>query len=134
MTEKDTHVLLEQICNVILNKPVEWEMEENFGVVMDIQKAVSYLSQCLMESNQLLKNLAEGNLDVPLPDRHNFLAGELKQLHAALKHLTWQTGQVLKGDYKQRVNFMGEFSRAFNEMVIQLEKRESELKNQAKKK
>ena len=133
MTEKDTHVLLEQICNIILNKPVEWEMEENSGAVMDLQKAVSYLSQCLMESNQLLKNLAEGNLDVPLPDRHNFLAGELKQLHAALKHLTWQTGRVLQGDYKQRVNFMGEFSRAFNEMVIQLEKRESELKNQAKK-
>lgn len=128
MTEKDTHVLLEQIYNIILNKPVEWDMEENQGVDMDLQKAVSYLSQCLTESNQLLKSLAEGNLEVPLPDRHNFLAGELKQLHAALKHLTWQTGQVIKGDYKQRINFMGEFSQAFNEMVVQLAKRENEMK------
>lgn len=133
MTEKDTRILLEQIYNIILNKPVEWETEENFEEVEDLQKAVSYLSQCMMESNQFLKNLAEGNLDVPLPGRRNFLAGELKQLHAALKHLTWQTGQVLQGDYKQRVNFMGEFSRSFNEMVVQLEKRENELKDQAKK-
>ncbi|MDR1549868.1 MAG: diguanylate cyclase [Hungatella sp.] len=133
MTEKDASVLLEQIRNIILNKPVSGELEEKTQVFSDLEQAVFYLSHCLMESNEFLKNLAEGNLDVPLPDRHNFQAGELKQLYAALKHLTWQTGQVIKGDYKQRVNFMGDFSRAFNEMVVKLEKRENELKEQAEK-
>ncbi|WP_349946070.1 GGDEF domain-containing protein [Lacrimispora sp. BS-2] len=133
MTEKDASVLLEQIRNIILNKPVSGELEEKTQVFSDLEQAVFYLSHCLMESNEFLKNLAEGNLDVPLPARHNFQAGELKQLYAALKHLTWQTGQVIKGDYKQRVNFMGDFSRAFNEMVVKLEKRENELKEQAEK-
>ncbi len=133
MTEKDASVLLEQIRNIILNKPVFGELEEKTQVYSDLEQAVFYLSHCLIESNELLKNLAEGNLNVPLPGRHNFQAGELKQLHAALKHLAWQTEQVIKGDYKQRVNFMGDFSQAFNEMVVQLEIRESELKEQAEK-
>ncbi len=133
MTEKDASVLLEQIRNIILNKPVFGELEDRSQVFSDLEQAVSYLSHCLRESNEFIKNLAEGNLDVPLPSRHNFQAGELKQLHAALKHLTWQTAQVIKGDYRQRVNFMGDFSRAFNEMVVQLEIRENELKGQAEK-
>lgn len=133
MTEKDASVLLEQILNIILNKPVSLELEEKSQVFSDLEQAVSYLSHCLMESNEFLKNLAEGNLNVPLPARQNFQAGELKQLHAALKHLTWQTDQVIKGDYKQRVTFMGDFSQAFNKMVIQLGIRESELKEQAEK-
>ncbi|MEY8353982.1 GGDEF domain-containing protein [Lachnospiraceae bacterium 54-53] len=133
MTEKDTYILLEQIRNIIRNKPVEGELEEQSQAALDLQKAVSYLSRCLLEANELLKNLAEGNLDVPLPDQHNFLAGDLKQLHAALKHLAWKTDQVIKGDYKQRTGFMGNISEAFNEMVVQLEKRETELKDQAEK-
>jgi PAS domain S-box-containing protein len=40
-----------------------------------------------------------------------------------LQHLTWQTQQVAKGDYRQRVEFMGNFSMAFNTMVQQLEER-----------
>lgn len=133
MTEKDASVLLEQIRNIILNRPVTGELEERDQVFSDLDQTVSFLSHCLMESNEFLKNLAEGNLNVPMPSRYNFQAGQLKQLHAALKHLAWQTDQVIKGDYKQRVNFMGDFSRAFNEMVVQLEKRENRLKEQVEK-
>lgn len=97
MTEKDASVLLEQIRNIILNKPVYGELEEKSQVYSDLEQTVSYLSHCLMESNEFLKNLAAGNLNVPLPVRQNFQAGELKQLHAALKHLTWQTDQVIRG-------------------------------------
>lgn len=131
MTEKDISILLKQMKNIILNKPIEGEIEDNTDAAKELQEAVSYLSHCLMESNQFVKSLAEGNLEVDLPGRHNFLASELKQLHASLKHITWQTNQVLKGDYKQRIEFMGEFSGAFNEMVVQLEKREIDLKSQA---
>ena len=133
MAETDSKELLNQIYNIILNKPVEWKTEGTTEADKELQKAVSYLSSCLTESNELLKNLSEGNLDAALPGRYNFLAGELKQLHASLKYLTWQTGQILKGDYKQRVSFMGDFSRSFNEMTVQLEKREDELKKQAKR-
>ena len=43
-------------------------------------------------------------------------------------HLTWQAEQVARGDYSQRVDFMGDFSRAFNAMVESLEIKERELR------
>ena len=48
-------------------------------------------------------------------------AGGLKSLQANLRHLTWQVQMVEKGDFSQRVDFMGEFSDAFNAMVIGLQ-------------
>ena len=55
------------------------------------------------------------------------LAGSLKALHASLRHLTWQTKQIAHGDLTQRVDFMGEFSLAFNSMVESLADARQEL-------
>ena len=44
----------------------------------------------------------------------------LKHLHASLKHLTWTTQQIAKGDFSLEVDFMGDFSVAFNSMTQQL--------------
>ena len=95
---------------------------------------VSFLAKKL---NQLfaqyeeLKNfsvdLAKGNLSGNLPQRNNWLAGPLKSLHAQMLHLSWQTKQVADGDYHQVIDFMGEFSEAFNRMVSQLSEREEQL-------
>lgn len=49
------------------------------------------------------------------------MAGRLKTLQANLLHLCWQIQQVADGDFSQRVEFMGEFSAAFNSMVEQLD-------------
>ena len=49
-------------------------------------------------------------------------------LHSSLMHLTWQAGEVAKGDYSQRVDFMGDFSEAFNAMVISLATHENLLR------
>ena len=53
----------------------------------------------------------------------------MKQLHAQLTHLTWQAERIAGGDYKQRVDFMGDFSAAFNKMVDQLAQREKSLRD-----
>ena len=50
-----------------------------------------------------------------------YVAGLLKGHLANLRHLTWQVEQVAKGDFSQRVDFMGEFSQAFNNMIWQLD-------------
>ncbi len=71
--------------------------------------------------------LAEGNLSAPTPVGTGAVLGSLKALHANLRHLTWQTQQVAAGDFAQRVDFMGDFSRAFNDMVEQLAMARSEL-------
>ena len=44
----------------------------------------------------------------------------LKHLHASLRHLTWTTQQIAKGDFNHEVSFMGDFSVAFNSMTQQL--------------
>ena len=77
--------------------------------------------------------LASGNLDTVSPDKENFLAAGLKELHSRLSHLTWQVQQVSKGDYKQRVDFMGAFSDAFNNMTKKLEERENSLNAEIEK-
>ncbi len=74
--------------------------------------------------------LARGILNVERPGKTNFLASGLKELHSKLSHLTWQAQRIEKGDYEQRIDFMGEFSLAFNSMIVKLEEREQRLKGE----
>lgn len=67
--------------------------------------------------------LCNGQLHVPAPERDNYLAASLKQLQSQLIHLTWQTQCIAQGDYNQEIDFMGEFSEAFNQMILQLRER-----------
>ena len=87
----------------------------------NLGKGLNYLQSVVGETKIFAKELAKGNLNCESPARGNEIAAPLKTLHASLKHLTWQSQQVAIGDYKQRVNFMGEFSDAFNNMIDQLQ-------------
>lgn len=93
----------------------------------DIGSGLKYFAECVIETKGLAQALSIGDLSVLLPSRGNELAAPLKSLHASLKHLTWQTQQIAQGDYNQRVDFMGEFSYAFNKMVVQLAERRQTL-------
>lgn len=93
-------------------------------------KSLVYFSECVTETVALANAIAKGNLGIALPPPSNEMAAPLKALHASLKHLTWQTQQVAKGDYQQRVDFMGDFSEAFNVMVVQLEQQRLALLDQ----
>jgi len=90
----------------------------------ELGKGLRYFAECVIETNSFSKALARGELTVDLPGRDNELSSSLKSLHASLRHLTWQTKQVAKGDYHQRVSFMGEFADSFNSMIGQLEQRQ----------
>jgi hypothetical protein len=61
--------------------------------------------------------------------RKNFFGSPFKELHSRLLHLTWQANQAAKGDFSQRVDFMGEFSEAFNHMIESLKNHEEDLQN-----
>jgi signal transduction histidine kinase len=65
-------------------------------------------------------SLSKGDLDSRL-EAKGISAGSLKFLRSNLKHLTWQAQQIATGDFSQRVDFMGEFSEAFNHMVTALD-------------
>ncbi len=131
MKKEEIDFLVEQIRSIILNKPITPQLSETDEEFARLQEAIAYLSDCLSESNQFLKELAKGNLETVPPSRHNFLAGSLKELHSGLKHVTWQADQVANGDYNQTVSFLGDFSASFNKMVGQLSERELKLKEQS---
>jgi signal transduction histidine kinase/CheY-like chemotaxis protein len=78
------------------------------------------------EIKQSIVPIAKGNLNVQMP-KNNFLASPFKQLHSSLSHLTWQTKQIANGDFNQRVDFMGDFSKAFNTMTNALKESQDQL-------
>jgi hypothetical protein len=85
------------------------------------------------EIHQFIIPLANGKLSDLRFSHGNFLASPFKELHSRLQHLTWQAKQVAGGDYAQRVDFMGEFSDAFNFMIGALDYKERMLREKINK-
>ena len=127
VSQNDVNHLMRQMRAALINKPITEEMKTGAAELQELQEAMEYLSACLHESNMFLRDLCAGRLNADPPGRHNFIAGQLKELHSILKHLTWQTAQVANGDYSQKVHFLGEFSDSFNIMIRQLKEREISL-------
>lgn len=89
-----------------------------------LAKGLVCLAEYLRQDRVFAEGLSRGDLDAPLPDRDNPLTGELRDLQGSLSHLVWQAEQVTKGDFSQRLDFMGPLSDAFNGMVAAIEERE----------
>jgi two-component system NtrC family sensor kinase len=92
----------------------------------EAQAELIQLVSHLGELSQFVRAMAAGDLSATLY-RRGALAGALKGLHANLRHLTWQTQEVAAGDFSQRVDFLGDFSAAFNRMVEALGQARDEL-------
>jgi diguanylate cyclase (GGDEF)-like protein/PAS domain S-box-containing protein len=73
-----------------------------------------------------VNTLCQGDLAARLAAKSP-VAGALKSLQATLRHLAWQAERVAGGDYTQRLDFMGDLSHGFNEMVTQLHQRDAQL-------
>jgi len=84
------------------------------------------LWETLIDFREFMLAVSVGDLSRSLV-RKGHLAGTLKSLHSALRHLTWQTKMIASGDFSQRVDFMGEFSESFNQMVQQLDESRHQL-------
>ena len=61
------------------------------------------------------------------------IPGGLKTLQAHLRHLIWQAKMVEKGDFSQKIHFMGEVSDAFNGMILKLNESLAELREKEQK-
>jgi two-component system, cell cycle response regulator len=84
-----------------------------------LAESVSKLVGELKAAQDFISALSLGRLDVDPPRRNNLISS-FKQLHSNLRHLTWQTQQIAAGDLNQRVDFLGEFSVAFNSLIESL--------------
>lgn len=126
--DKTAELLFEYLKN-ILYYPARAELDVSL-LPVEFQKlgqGMQFLAACVKEEREFTNALAKGDLSLEPPGADNVLASPAKALQAALRHLQWQTQQVTKGDYTQRVDFMGEFSQAFNTMTAQLSQRTQEL-------
>jgi hypothetical protein len=93
----------------------------------ELGEMLNQFSDFMQEIQEFIIPLSQGELhDIKLQSK-NFLASPFKELHSRLLHLTWQATQVANGDYGQRVDFMGDFSEAFNSMIISLDHKEKLL-------
>lgn len=97
-----------------------------------LTERVSRLTVYYDEIAAAVLKLSQGDLGGIRFSPDNVLAFPIKELHSRLMHLTWQTQQIASGDYGQRVDFMGEFSGAFNAMVEALDRNEKALKQKIK--
>lgn len=100
------------------------ELPEDFR---ELGKGLQYFAACFRETSALARALAKGDLGGTLPSPENEMAAPLKGLHAAMRHLTWQARQIARGDYRQRVDFMGEIGGAFNTMAERLDRQRAAL-------
>ncbi len=90
----------------------------------EIKQVVTYINRFLEEYNgvtNLVHSLSIGDLDFEAPKGQLALLQSIKNLQANLRHLTWTTQQIAEGDFSRRIDFIGEFSDAFNTMTQQLE-------------
>jgi diguanylate cyclase (GGDEF)-like protein/PAS domain S-box-containing protein len=96
-------------------------------VALPLVHTVNRMIRLLEEIVVFVVPLARGELSAPLPSPDNAMAAPLVEMHDRLSRLTRQTQEIARGDYSQRIDFMGEFSEAFNAMVVLLEERERSL-------
>jgi PAS domain S-box-containing protein len=70
--------------------------------------------------------ISEGKLNTPIELKGVF-GGALKNLQSNLRHLTYKTQMIAKGDFTQQVDFLYDFSVAFNSMVRELDQTKKAL-------
>lgn len=101
----------------------------------ELIQAVDYINQFIKEYNcfaDLIRTVSRGDLEFEAPKGTMVILQSLKNLQANLRHLTWKTQQIAGGDFSQQVDFMGDFSIAFNRMTDQLKKAFHKIKMQNK--
>ncbi len=122
----NAEILIGQVKDILNNK-VKDRYEPVSEEFLYLQKLLITLGQNMKEYNSFLKHISVGKLDVEAPKWENTITDNLKELHANLMYLIWQTRQVAAGDYEQEVDFLGDFSESFNLMAKKLREREAEL-------
>lgn len=95
---------------------------------LNLANMLNQLIAFMQEIHDFIIPLSKGELAEIKISPKNFFGSPFKELHSRLLHLTWQANQVANGDYSQRVDFMGDFSEAFNNMIVALDNNEKLLK------
>jgi adenylate cyclase len=105
--------------------PIPEDLPDN-----EIRQLFIYLNRFLVEFATFaaaMEQIAQGELDVSPLFSRMAVSHSFKALQSNLRHLTWKTQQIAGGDLEQQVDFMGDFSTAFNSMTQQLKDSRKQL-------
>ena len=86
----------------------------------EIRQLITYVNRFLSEFApfaEAMEQIARGELETRTLLGRMQVVQALKALQSNLRHLTYKTQQIASGDLEQRVDFMGDFSIAFNQMT-----------------
>ncbi|MDR2758624.1 MAG: GGDEF domain-containing protein [Spirochaetaceae bacterium] len=114
MEEKE-YIALEHIKKLLKDNvipPLEGELAE-LPLLQDIHNDLKAI-------REITYSFSMGDLSPTIKVR-GIIPGCLKTLQAHLRHMIWQVQMVEQGDFVQQVQFLGEFSTAFNSMVRQFD-------------
>jgi len=98
----------------------------------ELKQVISYVNKFITEfdtNTEFMYSLSRGELGHNPPKSKMRGVQSFKNLQASLRHLTWKTQQIAAGDFSQQVDFMGDFSLAFNKMTQQLKQAFEDIEN-----
>lgn len=126
MGGKDEFYLLKYIKSLLFDVKVEVEIPKELADNKDFLE----IDKTIKTIREISNALSTGNISYEIKGR-GYTIGSLKNLQSALKTLTYKTKAIALGDFTQNIDFLGEFSDAFNSMTKKLESSINEL-NEAK--
>jgi signal transduction histidine kinase len=106
----------------------EPKIPSSIPTAFDNDTKFDYLYHTILTIREAIFAYSKGDLSFNIKSK-GYVSGALKMLQSNLKHLTWQAQMVAKGDFTQKVDFMGDFADAFNLMIKQLDTTILALKN-----
>ena len=128
----DDQVKMNEMISLIDQIIGERELLELPMIPEQFAKSPSFINlyNRLVDLRRISETLGKGKLDEFVHSK-GYVISNLKSLQANLRHLTWQTQRIAEGDFAQQVDFLGDFSIAFNDMTTKLTEYSSALKNLA---
>lgn len=110
---------------ILASSPAEYLPENSVSSKVEaLYQSIKLLTEKHLEASQFMQQLSQGNLEQDAPKR-NFLISPFKDLHSSLRHMIWQTQRISEGDYNQHINFMGDFSKSFNQLIEALKQKQA---------
>ena len=94
--------------------------ENSSPEISDLLHVITEILEKIEIYSNYIESISRGNLSAPLPKSKLKIYNALMNLESTLNHLTWKTKKIASGDLNQKIEFLGEFSQAFNRMTEQL--------------
>lgn len=111
-----SQMIKEYIGSLLYDMKISEKMPEEFREIDGMVE----IDRTLRELRRSIRAIGTGALSEKIQGT-GYVFGIIKDLQSALRNLTWQTKAISSGDFSQRVDFLGEFSDSFNNMVKKLE-------------